>query len=95
MRESHMQWTHEGTKTERGGVQGGEKEEGRIRQEETRENQEGGGDGKSVILKSADFEIGEMEERHMGEEGVGELRERMMVKGNASMLNCTNCCRWC
>ena len=40
MRESRARWTHEGTKTERGGVGGREEEEGRIGQEETRENQE-------------------------------------------------------
>ncbi len=94
MRESHTRWSHEGTKMERGGVGGREEDEGSIGQEETKKNQEGGGDGKSVILESADFEMGEMEERHMGERGVGELRERTMVKGNASMLNCTNCWHW-
>jgi hypothetical protein len=40
MRENCTQWTHEGTKTERGGVGGGEEEEGQIGGEETRENQE-------------------------------------------------------
>jgi hypothetical protein len=38
MRGSHAQWTHEGEKMERGGVGGGEEEEGQIRQEESREN---------------------------------------------------------
>jgi hypothetical protein len=47
---------------ERGGVGGREKENGQIGQEETRKNQEGGGDDKSVILESTDFEMREMEE---------------------------------
>jgi hypothetical protein len=40
MRENHVPWTHEGTKTERGGVGGREEEEGQIGGEKMRENQE-------------------------------------------------------
>jgi hypothetical protein len=54
---------------EKGGVGGREEEEGKIRQEETRENQEGGGDGKSMILESADFEIGEWRNNTWGRGG--------------------------
>ncbi len=37
-----------------------------------------------MILEYTDFEMGEMEEQHMVERGVVELRERTMVKGNAT-----------